>query len=231
MTDAAPVPDDILAATAALAEPRPMRRGSLTSRLMRCGQRGCACPRDPAARHGPHDDVAAGREATVVGDLLRGAPVRRTCRAPTGPCPGPGARIAGTATTVDRTPVGTRGPATGGHPRGGVDPIVGLQRDARSGAIPRRRFAAPRAKRGISGGRGRSGRPSGPARGRPPRMGPQRAEAAPGRRQWRRGRRRQSGPRPATAVRATIAARSPLPPDRPGPRAGRRTRRVPVSRS
>jgi len=54
MPDAAPMPTDVLAATAALTEPRPMRRGSLTTRLMRCGQRACACQRDPGARHGPY---------------------------------------------------------------------------------------------------------------------------------------------------------------------------------
>lgn len=54
MPDAVPVPAEVLAATAALSEPRPMRRGSLTTRLMRCGQPSCACQRDPAARHGPY---------------------------------------------------------------------------------------------------------------------------------------------------------------------------------
>ena len=49
-----PVPDDVVAAMAVLAEPRPLRRGSLTERLMRCGKDTCACRRDPAARHGPY---------------------------------------------------------------------------------------------------------------------------------------------------------------------------------
>jgi len=54
MPDPTPVPAGVLAAMAALMELRPMRRGSLTTRLMRCGQRTCACQRDPAARHGPY---------------------------------------------------------------------------------------------------------------------------------------------------------------------------------
>lgn len=54
MPEPIPVPADVLAATAALREPRPMRRGSLTTRLMKCGQRTCACQRDSAARHGPY---------------------------------------------------------------------------------------------------------------------------------------------------------------------------------
>jgi Family of unknown function (DUF6788) len=50
----APVPADVLAASAVLAAARPMRRGSLTTRFMKCGQPTCACQRDAAARHGPY---------------------------------------------------------------------------------------------------------------------------------------------------------------------------------
>lgn len=64
MPDAAPVPADVAAALAALGEPRPMRRGSLTTRFMKCGRPSCACQRDPAARHGPYTEwsrVVGGR--------------------------------------------------------------------------------------------------------------------------------------------------------------------------
>jgi len=54
MTDAAAIPADVAAALAALAPPRPMRRGSLTVRSMKCGQRSCRCQLDPEARHGPY---------------------------------------------------------------------------------------------------------------------------------------------------------------------------------
>jgi hypothetical protein len=37
-----------------LAEPQPMRRGSLSERSMKCGQAGCRCQQDPQARHGPY---------------------------------------------------------------------------------------------------------------------------------------------------------------------------------
>src|SRR6266545_2621714 len=37
-----------------LAEPRPMRRGSLSERSMKCGQAGCRCQHDPQGRHGPY---------------------------------------------------------------------------------------------------------------------------------------------------------------------------------
>jgi hypothetical protein len=37
-----------------LAEPRPMRRGSVSERFMKCGHKECRCQHDPQARHGPY---------------------------------------------------------------------------------------------------------------------------------------------------------------------------------
>src|SRR5206468_2752931 len=37
-----------------LAQPQPMRRGSLSERTIKCGKAGCACADDPKARHGPY---------------------------------------------------------------------------------------------------------------------------------------------------------------------------------
>ena len=39
---------------AELAEPKPMRRGSLSERTVKCGKPGCPCSEDPDARHGPY---------------------------------------------------------------------------------------------------------------------------------------------------------------------------------
>lgn len=39
---------------AQLAVPRPMRRGSVGERWMKCGQVKCPCHSDPKARHGPY---------------------------------------------------------------------------------------------------------------------------------------------------------------------------------
>lgn len=44
----------IRALAAELGEVRPMRRGSLTERWVRCSKPGCACKENPAARHGPY---------------------------------------------------------------------------------------------------------------------------------------------------------------------------------
>lgn len=37
-----------------LADPIPMRRGSLTERFVKCSRSGCPCADDPEARHGPY---------------------------------------------------------------------------------------------------------------------------------------------------------------------------------
>ncbi len=40
-----------------LSEPRPMRRGSLSVRYLKCNKPGCSCADDPEARHGPYTSV------------------------------------------------------------------------------------------------------------------------------------------------------------------------------
>ena len=40
-----------------LAEPRPMRRGSVSERAMKCGRKECRCQQDPGARHGPYYSI------------------------------------------------------------------------------------------------------------------------------------------------------------------------------
>lgn len=39
---------------AELAEAKPMRRGSLSERMVKCSKPGCRCGEDPDARHGPY---------------------------------------------------------------------------------------------------------------------------------------------------------------------------------
>jgi len=39
---------------AELAEPKPMRRGSLSERTVKCSKPGCPCAQNPKARHGPY---------------------------------------------------------------------------------------------------------------------------------------------------------------------------------
>jgi len=54
MKISAEVPSPVREFAAALAQPKPMRRGSVSERTMKCGQPICPCQQDPKARHGPY---------------------------------------------------------------------------------------------------------------------------------------------------------------------------------
>lgn len=54
MTAFAEVPSRVRQLVTELAQPQPMRRGSLSERTVKCGKAGCACADDPKARHGPY---------------------------------------------------------------------------------------------------------------------------------------------------------------------------------
>jgi hypothetical protein len=47
-------PSDVRQLAAELADAKPMRRGSLSERTVKCSKPGCACAQDPKARHGPY---------------------------------------------------------------------------------------------------------------------------------------------------------------------------------
>ena len=48
------IPEAVRRLAKELARPRPMRRGSVSERSMKCGQKECRCRHDPQARHGPY---------------------------------------------------------------------------------------------------------------------------------------------------------------------------------
>ena len=54
------VPQDVLEAAQQLSPPRPMRRGSVSARYVKCGKKGCPCGEDPQARHGPYPSLTRG---------------------------------------------------------------------------------------------------------------------------------------------------------------------------
>jgi hypothetical protein len=58
MPDLTSAPPDVLDVAAQLAQPRPMRRGSITLRRVKCNKPGCPCADHPDARHGPYDSVS-----------------------------------------------------------------------------------------------------------------------------------------------------------------------------
>ena len=51
------VPPRVLELAHQLAEPRPMRRGSVSSRYVKCNKPGCPCTDRAEARHGPYVSV------------------------------------------------------------------------------------------------------------------------------------------------------------------------------
>ena len=48
------VPPHVRQLATELADAKPMRRGSLSERTVKCSKPGCACAQDPKARHGPY---------------------------------------------------------------------------------------------------------------------------------------------------------------------------------
>lgn len=48
------VPPRVRQLAVELANPKPMRRGSLSERTIKCSKPNCACAQDPKARHGPY---------------------------------------------------------------------------------------------------------------------------------------------------------------------------------
>ena len=52
------VPAKVRALASQMAEPKPMRRGSVCERYVKCNKVGCPCTSDPEARHGPYYSVS-----------------------------------------------------------------------------------------------------------------------------------------------------------------------------
>ncbi len=60
MTTITSVPPRVTQLASALSQPKPMRRGSVNERHMKCGQANCRCQQDPKARHGPYYTLTRG---------------------------------------------------------------------------------------------------------------------------------------------------------------------------
>ena len=63
-------PSDVRATATVLTHARPMRRGSVGARFMKCGKPTCACHADPDARHGPYFVLTRGVEHTTRSRFL-----------------------------------------------------------------------------------------------------------------------------------------------------------------
>ena len=57
MSDAPKLVSNVRELASRFTEVKPMRRGSMSERYMKCGKPGCACRKDPALRHGPYYSV------------------------------------------------------------------------------------------------------------------------------------------------------------------------------
>lgn len=73
MADTHEVPTAVREALSALAEPQPMRRGSLSERQMKCNKPGCPCAERPEARHGPYFSLTRGVAGRTRSRLLSSA--------------------------------------------------------------------------------------------------------------------------------------------------------------
>lgn len=65
MNDQHPLPEVAQQLAVDLARARPMRRGSLSERYMKCGHVNCRCQQDPEARHGPYFSLTRGAGGTT----------------------------------------------------------------------------------------------------------------------------------------------------------------------
>jgi len=54
MTKPTEVPTAVRQSAVSLSEPKPMRRGSISERFVKCSKPSCACAADSGARHGPY---------------------------------------------------------------------------------------------------------------------------------------------------------------------------------
>jgi hypothetical protein len=60
MIQSSEVPAPVGELVAQLAQPQPMRRGSLSERYVKCSKPGCTCATNPKARHGPYYSLTRG---------------------------------------------------------------------------------------------------------------------------------------------------------------------------
>jgi hypothetical protein len=71
MPDSTPPSDDAIQLAGLLAQPKPMRRGSLSERYVKCGKPGCPCATDTNARHGPYFSLTRAVKGQTQSRLIR----------------------------------------------------------------------------------------------------------------------------------------------------------------
>lgn len=63
--------DEALQLAGLLAQPKPMRRGSLSERYVKCSKPGCPCGTDTNARHGPYFSLTRAVKGQTQSRLIR----------------------------------------------------------------------------------------------------------------------------------------------------------------
>jgi len=80
MDDSPVIPLELRQLAAEISEPKPMRRGSLSERYVKCSKPGCLCAERPQARHGPYYSLTravAGRTQSRFLSAAQAAITRR----------------------------------------------------------------------------------------------------------------------------------------------------------
>ena len=71
MPDPIPPSEEAIQLAGLLAQPKPMRRGSLSERFVKCSRLGCPCATDPNARHGPYFSLTRAVKGKTQSRLIR----------------------------------------------------------------------------------------------------------------------------------------------------------------
>jgi hypothetical protein len=67
------VPTEVREVSQQIAEPKPMRRGSLSTRFVKCSKPGCACSQSAEGRHGPYYSLTKAVKGQTRSRLLTAA--------------------------------------------------------------------------------------------------------------------------------------------------------------
>ena len=70
MPTSADVPLDVRQLATEVGQPRPMRRGSVSERTIRCGKPNCACAKDHSSWHGPYFQLSWKEKGKTVSRRL-----------------------------------------------------------------------------------------------------------------------------------------------------------------
>ncbi len=71
MSQSSEIPGPVGELAAGLAQPQPMRRGSLSERYVKCRKPGCGCAENPKARHGPYYSLTRAVAGRTRSRLIR----------------------------------------------------------------------------------------------------------------------------------------------------------------